>query len=53
MDESSVLNALDTFSEIGTRSNAMEGFKRHLCKATKTMSVFLTDDSLLKMLYLT
>lgn len=33
-------------------TNAIEGFNRQLCKVTKTKSVFPTDDSLLKMLYL-
>lgn len=34
-------------------TNAMEGFNRQLRKVTKAKSVFPTDDSLLKMLYLT
>lgn len=33
-------------------TNAIEGFNRQLCKVTKAKSVFPTDDSLLKMLYL-
>ena len=33
-------------------TNAIEGFNRQLRKVTKSKSVFLTDDSLLKMLYL-
>ena len=33
-------------------TNAIEGFNRQLRKATKAKSVFPTDDSLLKMLYL-
>lgn len=33
-------------------TNAIEGFNRHLRKVTKSKSVFPTDDSLLKMLYL-
>ena len=33
-------------------TNAMEGFNRQLRKVTKAKSVFPTDDSLLKMLYL-
>ena len=33
-------------------TNAIEGFNRQLRKVTKTKSVFPTDDSLLKMLYL-
>ena len=33
-------------------SNAIEGFNRQLRKVTKAKSVFPTDDSLLKMLYL-
>lgn len=33
-------------------TNAIEGFNRQLRKVTKSMSVFPTDDSLLKMLYL-
>lgn len=33
-------------------TNAIEGFNRQLRKATKVKSVFPTDDSLLKMLYL-
>ena len=33
-------------------TNAIEGFNRKLCKVTKAKSVFPTDDSLLKMLYL-
>ncbi len=33
-------------------TNAIEGFNRQLRKVTKAKSVFLTDDSLLKMLYL-
>ena len=33
-------------------TNAIEGFNRHLRKVTKAKSVFPTDDSLLKMLYL-
>ena len=33
-------------------TNAIEGFNRHLRKATKAKSVFPTDDSLQKMLYL-
>ena len=33
-------------------TNAIEGFNRQLCKVTKSKSVFPTDDSLLKMLYL-
>lgn len=32
--------------------NAIEGFNRQLRKVTKSKSVFPTDDSLLKMLYL-
>lgn len=34
-------------------TNAFEGFNRQLRKVTKAKSVFPTDDSLLKMLYLT
>lgn len=33
-------------------TNTIEGFNRQLRKATKSKSVFPTDDSLLKMLYL-
>ena len=33
-------------------TNAIEGFNRQLRKATKAKSVFSTDESLLKMLYL-
>ena len=33
-------------------TNVIEGFNRQLRKVTKTKSVFPTDDSLLKMLYL-
>ena len=33
-------------------TNAIEGFNRQLRKGTKAKSVFPTDDSLLKMLYL-
>ena len=33
-------------------TNAIEGFNRQLCKVTKSKAVFLTDDSLFKMLYL-
>lgn len=33
-------------------TNAIEGFNRQLRKVTKAKAVFLTDDSLLKMLYL-
>ena len=33
-------------------TNTIEGFNRQLRKVTKNKSVFLTDDSLLKMLYL-
>ena len=33
-------------------TNAIEGFNRQLRKAAKAKSVFPTDDSLLKMLYL-
>ena len=33
-------------------TNAIEGFNRQLWKVTKSKSVFPTDDSLLKMLYL-
>ncbi len=33
-------------------TNAIEGFNRQLRKVTKTRSVFPTDDSLFKMLYL-
>lgn len=33
-------------------TNAIEGFNRQLRKVTKTKSIFPTDDSLLKMLYL-
>ena len=33
-------------------TNAIEGFNRQLRKVTKGKSVFPTDDSLLKMLYL-
>ena len=33
-------------------TNAIEGFNRQLRKVTKSKSVFPTDDSLLKMLYL-
>ena len=33
-------------------TNTIEGFNRQLCKVTKSKSVFPTDDSLLKMLYL-
>ena len=36
----------------GVRTNAIEGFNRQLRKVTKAKSVFPTDDSLLKMLYL-
>lgn len=32
--------------------NAIEGFNRQLWKVTKSKTVFPTDDSLLKMLYL-
>ena len=34
-------------------TNAIEGFNRQLRKVTKSKAVFLTDDSLFKMLYLT
>lgn len=33
-------------------TNTIEGFNRQLRKVTKSKSVFQTDDSLLKMLYL-
>ena len=33
-------------------TNTIEGFNRQLRKVTKNKSVFTTDDSLLKMLYL-
>ena len=33
-------------------TNAIEGFNRQLRKVTKSKAVFLTDDSLFKMLYL-
>ena len=33
-------------------TNTIEGFNRQLRKVTKSKSVFPTDDSLLKMLYL-
>ena len=33
-------------------TNAIEGFNRQLCKVTKAKSVFPTDDSMFKMLYL-
>ena len=33
-------------------TNAIEGFNRQLSKVTKSKAVFLTDDSLFKMLYL-
>ena len=33
-------------------TNTIEGFNRQLCKVTKNKSVFPTDDSLLKILYL-
>ena len=33
-------------------TNTVEGFNRQLHKVIKNISVFLTDDSLLKMLYL-
>ena len=33
-------------------TNAIEGFNRQMRKVTKSKSVFPTDDSLLKMLYL-
>ena len=33
-------------------TNTIEGFNRRLCKVTRAKSVFPTDDSLLKMLYL-
>ena len=33
-------------------TNAIEGFNRQLCKVTKSRTVFPSDDSLLKMLYL-
>lgn len=33
-------------------TNTIEGFNRQLRKATKSKTVFLSDDSLLKMLYL-
>lgn len=36
----------------GVFTNAIEGFNRQLRKVTKAKSVFPTDDSLLKMLYL-
>lgn len=36
----------------GMTTNAIEGFNRQLRKVTKSKSVFPTDDSLLKMLYL-
>lgn len=32
--------------------NTIEGFNLYLYKATKSKSIFLTDDSLLKILYL-
>ncbi len=38
--------------ELGYTTNAIEGFNRQLRKVTKSKSVFPTDDSLLKMLYL-
>ena len=34
-------------------TNAIEGFNRQLRKVTKSKSVFPTDDSLFKMLYIT
>ena len=37
---------------ITATKNAIEGFNRQLRKVTKAKSVFPTDDSLLKMLYL-
>ena len=84
VDESSALDALDTFAEHWDKkypkisqswrdnwvhlstyfkypqevrrliytTNAIEGFNRQLRKVTKSKSVFPTDDSLLKMLYL-
>ena len=37
---------------LGTNTNAIEGFNRQLRKVTKSRTVFPSDDSLLKMLYL-
>ena len=44
-----------SFGEVGNLAyitNAIEGFNRQLRNVTKSKSVFPTDDSLLKMLYL-
>ena len=38
--------------ELGYTTNALQEFNRQLRKVTKSKSVFPTDDSLLKMLYL-
>lgn len=42
----------ETIRRLIYTTNAIEGFNRQLRKVTKTKSVFPTDDSLLKMLYL-
>lgn len=39
-------------ASMATKTNTIEGFNRQLRKVTKAKSVFPTDDSLLKMLYL-
>lgn len=35
-----------------TQETAIEGFNRQICKVSKSKTVFPTDDSLLKILYL-
>ena len=52
--EEAGLSALDAFREKwdGKSTNTIEGFNRQLRKVTKSKTVFSSDDSLLKMLYL-
>ena len=53
VDEQTALSELDSFDEkLIYTTNTIEGFNRQLRKVTKNKSVFPTDDSLLKMLYL-
>ena len=44
--------AADLYHQLIYTTNAIEGFNRQLRKVTKSKTVFPSDDSLLKMLYL-
>ena len=49
---SPIFNFSNDVRKVIYTTNAIEGFNRQLRKVTKAKSVFPTDDSLLKMLYL-